>query len=123
MYVGATLTVGSQQVLNPPWVQGGTTSMRLVQKAAERHLPAPRRLPDQPLAGYPKGHAGFEEAPWMGHGGVHHMDPGHMGQCSAACLHAMSCTPDVPTIESLYTAGGANVAVSCLPTLTLHSMH
>lgn len=42
----------------------------------------------------------------MGHGGVHHMDPGHMGQCSAACLHAMSCTPDVPIVGMLYIAAG-----------------
>lgn len=88
MYTGATSTLGGQQVLNPPWVQGGTTSMRLVQKAAEKQLPAPGPSPhpDQPQGGHGGGHhrgrGGFERAPWMGDGGVHHMDSGHMGQCS-----------------------------------------
>ena len=52
--------------------------MRLVQKAA--------MAPDQPvhLTASQDSHlgcsAGFEEAPWMGQGGVRHMDAGHVGQ-------------------------------------------
>lgn len=67
--------------------------MRLVQKAAEKHLPAPGRHLDQHLVGqdggHPRGQEGFEEAPWMGHGGVHHMDPGHIGQSSFFACNVM----------------------------------
>ena len=60
--------------------------MRLVQKAAEKHLPTHHRYPDQHHGGQDGGlhqsREGFEEAPWMGHGGVRHMEPGRIGQCS-----------------------------------------
>lgn len=60
--------------------------MRLVQKAAEKHLIPHNRYHDQYCGGHNVGfhqsREGFEEAPWMGHGGVRHMDPGHVGQCS-----------------------------------------
>ena len=90
---GVISTVGSQQALNPPWVQGSTstTCMRLVQKAAERQLPAPHHYPKQQHVGqnggHHQGHTGFEAAPWMGLGGVRHMDPDHMGQCTLQLLH------------------------------------
>ena len=84
MHAGAASTAGSQRPPNPPWVQRGATSMRLVQKAAEMSTSAARALPHWQQVGLDRGqqgsHAGFEEAPWMGLGGVHHMDPGHLGR-------------------------------------------
>lgn len=57
--------------------------MRLVQKAAERSMAASHAQPHWQQGGQDMGqqgsHAGFQEAPWMGRGGVHHMDPGHLG--------------------------------------------
>lgn len=71
--------------------------MRLVQKAAENHLPAHHRHLDQYGGGQDGGlhhqsHEGFEEAPWMGHGGVRHMDLGHIGQCTFSFCLNFSCS-------------------------------
>ena len=76
--------------------------MRLVQKAAEKHS---RHFDQSGVGqdgGHQRGHAGYEEAPWMGHGGVHHMDPGHIGECNAACLYVMLCTAEGLFVEKLY---------------------
>ena len=66
----------------PGWVQAGAaTSMRLLQKAAERGKSAggPSSHWGDSQGSHTVGSAGFEEAPWMGHGGVHRMDAGHLG--------------------------------------------
>ena len=84
--------------------------MRLVQIAAEKHLPTHPHHPDQQHGGQDLGHhqtrEGFEEAPWMGHGGVRHMDPGHMGQCSFSfcmtCHAQLVILPFVAGLEGAF---------------------
>ena len=72
----------------PAWVQAGT-SMRLVQKAAGKGISGVNTPTSWAgsQGGHKEGSAGFEQAPWMGHGGVRHMDAGHLGQCSSGCTH------------------------------------
>lgn len=124
IYPGATSTGRSQQALNPPWVQGGsgTSSMRLVQKAAEKHLPVQHRYPDQHRGvqdgGLHQSREGYEEAPWMGHGGVHHMEPGHIGQCSFSfCINCHAQLVILLLVERSagFTQQEVAVADSCVP--------
>ncbi len=57
------------------------TSMRVLQRAADKGLSAshPPSSWFGSQGGHSVGSAAFEEAPWMGHGGVRHMDAGHLG--------------------------------------------
>ena len=66
--------------------------MRLVQKAAEKAGSAAHTPPTWHQQAQQGGHAGYEEAPWLGHGGVHHMDAGHLGQHYHMGMTAISMT-------------------------------
>ncbi|DBA97227.1 TPA: hypothetical protein ACH3X1_014977 [Trebouxia sp. C0004] len=72
----------------PAWVKArATTSMRVLQRAADKGLsaspPPSSWLGSQ--GGHSVGSAAFEEAPWMGHGGVRHMDAGHLEASLKRC--------------------------------------
>lgn len=69
----------------PAWVRAsGGTSMRLVQTGRDAATCSP--LGSSLPAHSPRARseaasdAAFQHAPWMGHGGVHHMDAGHTGR-------------------------------------------
>jgi len=79
---GSTAAGKGQGLQQPAWVKArAATSMRVLQKAADKGRsaspPPSSWLGSQ--GGHSVGSAAFEEAPWMGHGGVRHMDAGHLG--------------------------------------------
>ncbi len=76
--------------------------MRLLQKAAEKATPGGHSSSSwaESQSEHRGGSAGFEGAPWMGHGGVHHPDAGHIGRfaayfsstaCGFWCAKTCSC--------------------------------
>ena len=135
---GSTAAGKEQGLQQPAWVKArAATSMRVLQRAADKGLsagpPPSSWLGSQ--GGRSVGSAAFEEAPWMGHGGVRHMDAGHLGgftnSLMSACLvsHASCITTRLTrdpvnlliVAQCLVACAVTNTSVSCYVLICLSS--
>lgn len=81
----------------PAWVHASSTSMRLVQTgrapAGTSHTGSTTGA-HSPRASSQAGSHAFQQAPWMGHGGVRNLELGHTGQpLLPATVYSMSHSP------------------------------
>ncbi|KAL0023053.1 hypothetical protein WJX79_005531 [Trebouxia sp. C0005] len=108
-----------QGLEQPAWVKArAATSMRVLQRAADKGLSA--SPPPSSWLGSQRSHsvgsAAFEEAPWMGHGGVRHMDAGHLEaslkRCETCSGHSIGvATPTPGRLAAAHHASGHSAVV------------